>query len=298
MRSASHVVRSHAREAGRTLLLSLAVSACTSTTAQPQPTPTPTRSDDPHESVVTVEEAWKEIEAAKDAEVAKAAADAEAAELAKMREAVKAAEAEAAKAAELALVASWQPVAEPQYIHDRLLDSTADSARYALENDRLHYQLELRARDDSATLTLTERDTGHALEHEWSTVLCGPEFFDSDAGVVLVERAHDSRGRKLLHLWATCQLGEDIVATSTIVLIVLVDADGLSKLWSGHASSHTSHVCGEWQEIEVEVEPSELVITEYDRAKIFLPAEIPGYDCDENSREYDTVRVRHRIELR
>jgi hypothetical protein len=191
---------------------------------------------------------------------------------------------------------SWQPLAEPDWAKDKLLDSTADTARYALENDRLHYQLDLHVHEESVTVTLTERDSGHALVHEWATRLYERDF-DFSVAVELGELARDQRGRQLLHVWVSHHLGEDIVFTNSLEWFVLVDPDGLSTLWSGRTSKHGSHVCGTWTDIEFEVGPQELVITEYDRAKIHLPEEIPGYDCDENSREYDNVRARHRVKL-
>jgi hypothetical protein len=193
-------------------------------------------------------------------------------------------------------IVSWQPLAKPDWTRDQLLDSTADSARYGLENDRLHYQLDLHVHEESVSVTLTERDSGHALVHEWATRLYDPDF-ESGVAVSLGELASDHRGRQLLHLWVSHHFGEDIVFSELLELFVIVDADGLSTLWSGHTSKHASHVCGTWTDIEFELEPQALVITEYDRAKIHLPEEIPGYDCDENSREYDTVRARHRIAL-
>jgi hypothetical protein len=199
-------------------------------------------------------------------------------------------------APEPAPTVSWQPLAKPDWTRDQLLDSTPDSARYGLESDRLHYQLELQVHEKSVTVTLTERDSGHALEHEWGISLYDREF-DFSVAVELAELAHDQSGRQLLHVWVSHHLGEDIVFTDSLELFVLVDADRLSTLWSGGTSKHGSHVCGTWTDIEFEFEPQELVITEYDRAKIHLPDEIPGYDCDENSREYDTVRARHRVKL-
>jgi hypothetical protein len=204
--------------------------------------------------------------------------------------------AEPAPQPEPAPIASWEPNAEPNFLEDELVDSTANTVRYSLEKDQLHYRLELRVRDDITQVTLTERDTSHALVHEWPTNLCGDDL-EYGVSVSLAELAHDQRGRKLFNLWVSCRLGEDIVFTDSLELIVLADADRLTTLWSGRTSRHASHVCGEWQDIELEFEKQELLITEYDRAKIFLPNEIPGYDCDENSREYDTVRARHRIAL-
>jgi hypothetical protein len=192
--------------------------------------------------------------------------------------------------------ASWQPHDKPDWAKEQLLDSTADSARYALENDRLHYQLALQVHEESLTVTLTERDSGHALVHEWATRLYDPDF-EFNVAVSLGELARDQAGRQLLHVWVSHHLGEDIVFTDSLEWFVLVDADGLSTLWSGGTSKHASHVCGTWTDIELELEPQALVITEYDRAKIHLPDEIPGYDCDENSREYDTLRARHRVQL-
>jgi hypothetical protein len=192
--------------------------------------------------------------------------------------------------------ASWQPHDKPDWAKEQMLDSTADSARYALENDRLHYQLALQVHEESVTVTLTERDSGHALVHEWATRLYDTDF-DFAVSVSLGELARDQRGRQLLHVWVSHRIGEDIVFTDSLELFVLVDPDGLSTLWSGGTSKHGSHVCGTWTDIEFEFEPQELVITEHDRAKIHLPDEIPGYDCDENSREYDTVRASHRVKL-
>jgi hypothetical protein len=205
-------------------------------------------------------------------------------------------EPQAAPKAQLEPIVSWQPLAKPDWTRDQLLDSTADGARYGLENDRLHYQLDLHVHEASVTVTLTERDSGHALVHEWATRLYDPNF-ESGVAVELGELASDHHGRQLLHVWVSHHSGEDIVFSDSLELFVLVDADQLSTLWSGHTSKHASHVCGTWTDIELEFEPQALVITEYDRAKIHLPEEIPGYDCDENSREYDTVRARHRIAL-
>jgi hypothetical protein len=192
-------------------------------------------------------------------------------------------------------IVNWQPLAKPDWLRDRLLDSTANTARHSLENDRLGYQLNLHVHEESVTLTLTERESGHVLVHEWPIQLYEPDL-EHEVQVALGELARDG-GRTLLHLWVSHRLGEDIVFTSSMELVVLADADRLSTLWSGRTSKHASHVCGNWQDIELEFEPGELVITEYDRAEIFLPDEIPGYDCDENSREYETVRARHRVKL-
>jgi hypothetical protein len=187
----------------------------------------------------------------------------------------------------------WQPLAEPAYVSGQPLDGTPH--RHVFRNDRLHHQLGLRPRDATTTVILTDRTTGHELVQEWPK-RCDPAD-GYTVGAELAELAEDTSGRKLLHLWVNCWIGEDIVFSETLEVFVLADAQGLSALWSGHTSKHASHVCGEWTDIEAKIELPELVITEYDRAKIYLPEEIPGYDCDESSREYDNVRASHRVKL-
>lgn len=194
--------------------------------------------------------------------------------------------------------AAWQPITKPDYIQDKLLRGSENHARYALANDQLRYYLDLRVRDESTRVTLTERDSGHTLTHEWPTALCSYYFLEGEgAGAALGELAHDPRGRKLLALWVSCRLGEDIINTETVVLLVLVDTGGLSTLWSGKLLDSSSHVCAAWEELEMRFTQHELFITKSDRAAIFLPEEIPGYDCDENSPEHDIVRERHRVQL-
>jgi hypothetical protein len=191
----------------------------------------------------------------------------------------------------------WQPNAKPAYIQAERLSGTAKGARYSLKSDQLHYRVNLRVRDELTTVTLTELDSGHELQHEWPNTVCSFQFYDGNsAGAALAEIAHDERGRKLLELWVSCQFGEDIRQLDSVVLVVLADAGGLSPLWSGNTSSHSSHVCSKWNEFDLKLEQRELVITQTDRGAIFEPETLPYYDC-ENAREYETVRDRQRIAL-
>ena len=188
----------------------------------------------------------------------------------------------------------WQPVAAPAPNVDKELRRTATSARFALEHDELRYRLDLRLREQSTKVTLTDRNTGHTLVREWSGS-CNHEY--EVIGASLTELARDADGRKLLELWLSCRLGEDIHFTDSLVLIVVADASGLEPLWSGNAIAHTSHVCGAWERFDATFVHGELIVTKSDHARIWEPEYIPGYDCDEDTREYTIVREHHRIAL-
>lgn len=183
----------------------------------------------------------------------------------------------------------WSAVAERGPIA-----GSGGPGRVELESDTLHYRLDVRPHKTGLKLTLTERGSGHTLVVPWKARLCGGEVQPT---VTLGELARGPRGRRLLELGLACSSGEDIVATDGLVVIVLVDARGLSRLWTGETVSKGSHVCALWQEIEARVEPPELVVRELERFEILQPEAIPGYDCDESARAYETVRAARRVRL-
>ncbi len=218
------------------------------------------------------------------------------------------ADAVAAAPSEPVIPQNWHGVPERTFVQADEIGGDDQSQTYRIDLHGLDFELEARLEgmpeeieEDqqlasvTTRITLRELGSGHAIEHEWKSVLCTHEFDRAQASMALIGR--DADDRRLLELWFTCHYGEDIRSSDSLVLVMLVDQQGgLQILWTGEASSAGSHVCEEWTEIDVEVETRQLVIVHTDKGAIHEPESVPDYDC-EDAREYSKVRRRERVAL-
>lgn len=198
--------------------------------------------------------------------------------------------------AEPPVEAPLEPTGDRPYAAARKTQGDDQQAHYQFEGDSFTRDLELH-------VTVSEQGSKLALQHPGSAalvgegpVLCSHEFYQGDAlGAAVLDHGPIADGRRLLEVWVSCRLGEDIVSVESAAWLVLDDGKLLSRVWSGVARSHGSHVCATNEQIDFVLEGDEVVLTRTEVGEIFEPG-VTEYDC-EAAREYVEVKGSERIPL-
>lgn len=183
-----------------------------------------------------------------------------------------------------------------EFAESRKLKGSDEEALYRFEGAAFTTDLELH-------LTIGDEGTGAELRHPGSEgvlddgpVQCINDFQQGDALTAqILDHGSVPDGRRLLEVWVSCRLGEDIVSVESVVWMVLDDGKKLEQLWRGAADYHGSWVCATYDQVEFVREGSEVVMTRTEIGEIYEPG-VREYDC-EAAREYAKSRGTERIAL-
>ncbi|MFV8756425.1 hypothetical protein ACNOYE_38245 [Nannocystaceae bacterium ST9] len=196
------------------------------------------------------------------------------------------------------------PVATPPARPDELPVAQAhkrygndEQARFGFEQGSFAGDLELQ-------IVLGDEGTGMEFRHvdrvgvlDDGPTLCLNEFYQGDSvGAHVFDHGQLDEGRRLLELWASCRIGEDIVSVENVVWLVIDDGVALTQVWKGEANFHGSHVCATFDDLDFVREGDEVVLTRTEVGEIYEPG-VVEYDC-EHAREYVESRGSERIPLR
>jgi hypothetical protein len=197
--------------------------------------------------------------------------------------------------------AASKPVKPPpgpggEFAESRKLRGSDEEGFYRFEGDAFTTDLELH-------VTIGDEGSGAELRHPGSEgllddgpVQCINEFQQGDSlAAQILDHGEVADGRRLLEVWVSCRLGEDIVSVESVVWLVLDDGKKLELLWSGAADYHGSWVCATYDQLEFAREGSEVVLTRTEVGEIYEFGNL-AYDCAD-AREYVKPRGTQRIAL-
>lgn len=210
---------------------------------------------------------------------------------------LEAARSEAAKQARIACGVPDSPdspdMPDMAFAEARKFKGGEHAATYRFEGEAFTTDLELEV-DDTGAIELRHPKRKALTGGGLST--CS-QFYEGDAvHAQIVDHGPLDSGARLLEVWISCGMGEDIRSVDSEVWLVADDGKTLERVWSTSAAYQGSFVCAQFDVLAIDRVGSEVVVTRTWVAEIYEPTELPAYDC-EGAREVVESRGCERVSL-